>query len=81
MQINIQINTNKYVWNVDRDFTTFFSFLRFSIKFNTFFAFVKLSFPKIIFSLYHVAKGLTPLTSSKVVFRTCLATCSVTVVV
>ena len=45
---------NLPVWNVARDFITFFSFLRLCMKFNTFFAFIKLYFSKIILTLYDV---------------------------
>ena len=40
------------IWNVVRDFVTFFSFIKLGCKNNTFFTFIKLSFPKIILPSY-----------------------------
>ena len=46
---------SKLVWNTVRDFITFFSFVRFCMKFNTFFTLVKLYFSKITLTSFNVA--------------------------
>ena len=73
------------IWNVVRDFITFFSFVRLCRKFNTLFVFIvsiirlsciphkALSRPWIKRACA-LKKGLPRLTSSKVVFRSFLAT-------
>ena len=44
---------SKLVWNTVRDFITFFSFVRFCMKFNTFFTLVKLYFSKITLTSFN----------------------------